>query len=87
VWSTYIPIEIPAGENMIEGEFFRFCSSKKHIEIERDENKQILIMPLAGLESDNQSVSISLQPGIWNNRVQKGKWFGSTAGFNFPMAR
>ena len=45
----YIPIEIPAQESMTEEDFFRFCSANKHVRIERDENKQILIMPPAGL--------------------------------------
>lgn len=83
-WSTYIPIEIPAQENMTEEEFFRFCAANKHIKIERDENKQILIMPPAGLESDGQSFSIGLELGKWNNLSRAGKCFGASAGFTLP---
>jgi Uma2 family endonuclease len=84
VWSTYIPIEIPARESMTEDEFFRFCVANKHIKIERDENKQILIMPPAGLESDGQSFSVSLELGKWNDKFKAGKCFGSSAGFTLP---
>lgn len=83
-WSTYIPIEIPAQESMTEEEFFRFCAANKHIKIERDENKQILIMPPAGLESDGQSFSVSLELGKWNDTSKAGKCFGPSAGFTLP---
>jgi Uma2 family endonuclease len=83
-WSTYIPLELPAQENMTEEEFFRFCAANKHIKIERDENKQILIMPPAGLESDNQSFSIALELGKWNTAAHTGICFGSSAGFTLP---
>lgn len=83
-WGTYIPLEIPAQENMTEKEFFHFCAANKHIKIERDENKQILITPPAGLESDNQSFSIALELGKWNNISKAGKCFGSSAGFTLP---
>jgi len=83
-WSTYIPIELPAQESMTEEEFFRFCAANKHIKIERDENKQILIMPPAGLESDGQSFSIGLELGKWNSTHLAGKCFGSSAEFTLP---
>lgn len=83
-WSTYIPLELPAQESMTEEEFFRFCTANKHLKIERDENKQILIMPPSGLESDNQSFSIGLELGKWNSMHKKGICFGSSAGFTLP---
>lgn len=83
-WSTYIPLELPAQESMTEEEFFLFCVANKHIKIERDENKQILIMPPAGMESDNQSFTIALELGKWNSIDHAGKCFGSSAGFTLP---
>lgn len=83
-WSTYIPLQLPAQENMTEEEFFRFCAANKHIKIERDENKQILMMSPAGLESDGQSFSIALELGKWNSIHRAGKCFGSSAGFTLP---
>lgn len=83
-WSTYIPLELPAQENMTEEEFFRLCAANKHIKIERDENKQILIMPPAGLESDGQSLNVATELNKWNNNLKAGKCFGSSAGFTLP---
>jgi len=83
-WGTYIPLEIPAQENMTEEEFFRFSAANKHIKIERDENKQILIMPPAGLESDGQSLHVAAELIIWNNSSKSGKCFGYSAGFTLP---
>jgi len=84
MWYNYIPLELPSKESMTEEEFFRFCAANKHIKIERDENHQILIMPPAGLESDNQSASIIVELGKWNNANNAGKSFGSSAGFTLP---
>lgn len=83
-WSTYIPIELPAQESMTEEEFFRFCVANKHIKIERDENKQILIMPPAGLESDGQTGTLYAAVYNWNITLKKGKSFGPSAGFSLP---
>ena len=83
-WTGYIPLEMPAKENMTDEEFFRFCAANKHIKIERDENGQILIMPPSGLESDNYSVDISGEIHIWNKFNKTGKVFGSSAGFTLP---
>jgi Uma2 family endonuclease len=83
-WNSYIPLELPKKESMTEEEFFRFCAANKHIKIERDENYQILIMPPAGLESDNQSFSLGLQLGKWNEKNKAGICFGSSAGFTLP---
>lgn len=85
-WSTYIPLELPAQESMTEDEFFRFCAANKHIKIERDKNKQILITPAAGLESDSRSFSIALELGKWNSIYHAGICFGSSAGFTLPDA-
>jgi Uma2 family endonuclease len=82
--NSYIPLELPQKESMTEEEFFRFCAANKHIKIERDENNQILIMPPAGLESDNQSFSLGLQLGNWNEKNKAGLCFGSSAGFTLP---
>lgn len=83
-WSTYIPIEIPSQESMSEDEFFRFCVANKHIKIERDENKQILIMPPAGLESDGQTGSLYAAAFNWNAGLKKGKCFGPSSEFTLP---
>lgn len=69
---------------MTEEEFFRFCHVNKHLKIERNENKQILIMPPAGLESDSQTFSISFELGKWNDTHRKGKCFGTSASFTLP---
>ncbi len=50
-WGTYIPIEIPAQENMTEEEFFRFCAANKHIKIEREPE----FMRLAGLSGTSHN--------------------------------
>lgn len=83
-WSTYIPIELPAQESMTEEEFFRFCIANKHIKIERDENKQILIMPPAGLKSDGQTGTLYAAAYNWNITLEEGICFRPSAGFTLP---
>ena len=66
---------------MTKDEFFDFCAVNRDIRIERDEKGQILVMPPAGLESDNHSVEIMGAIYDWNNLHKSGKVFGSSAGF------
>ena len=76
-WTGYIPLDLPSRESMTDEEFFDFCSANKHIEIERNERGQIIIMPPAGLESESFSSDFSGELHVWNKPTNAGKVFGS----------
>lgn len=80
----YLDLEHPVLNNMSDDEFFDFCAQNKNVKIERDENKQILIMPPAGNESSAKNSKINLELGLWNKKTRLGIVFDSSAGFYLP---
>ncbi len=74
----YYDLEYPSLDNMSDDEFFNFCAQNKSIKIERDENKQILIMPPAGLESSAKNNQISFELELWNRKSKSGITFDSS---------
>lgn len=77
-------LEVNLGREMTDEELFDFCAANKHLRIERDEQKQIIIMPPSGLESDGQSSEINYAVQHWRKQTGLGKVFGSTAGYTLP---
>ena len=76
-----LELEHPALDNMSDDEFFSFCVQNKNIRIERDENKQILIMAPAGDDSSAKNSKLNLELGLWNKKAKLGIVFDSSAGF------
>ncbi len=79
-----LELEHPALDNMSDDEFFSFCVQNKNIRIERDENKQILIMAPAGNDSSAKNSKLNLELGLWNKKAKLGILFDSSAGFYLP---
>lgn len=80
----YLDLEHPALNNMTDDELFSFCSQNKRIKIERDENKQILIMAPTGIGISSKNFDIFGLLFIWNTKTNFGKAFDSNAGFFLP---
>lgn len=79
-----LELEYPALDNMSDDEFFDFCAQNKNIRIERDEDKQILIMALAGNDSSAKNSELVYELVRWNKKHKKGIVFDSSAGFYLP---
>ncbi len=80
----YLDLEHPSLDNMSDDEFFNFCVQNKNINLERDENHQILIMPPAGNETSAKNVHICVELELWNRKTKAGIVFDSSAGFYLP---
>ncbi len=75
----------PQPEAMTGKEFFHFCLGNKDIQIERDENGQMLVMPTEGLLASSLQSTIGVFLTIWNIiNTESGKVFDSSAGFTLP---
>ncbi len=79
-----LELEHPALDNMSDDEFFSFCVQNKNIRIERDENKQILIMAPAGNDSSAKNAELIFALVEWNKKYKMGIVFDSSAGFYLP---
>lgn len=79
-----LPLYLFPKEDMTDEELFAFCAANKHLRIERDQNKQIIIMAPVGGETSNQHIEILFATVSWNKKSQLGKSFGCSVGFLLP---
>lgn len=70
--------------HMTEDEFFAFCQQNKALNIERDANKNIIIMSPVGIESSHYNNNLCFQLNLWNRKTKLGFVFESSAGFLLP---
>lgn len=70
--------------HMSEDEFFEFCQQNKELNMERDTNKNIIIMSPTGTESGFYNGNIYTQLALWNRKTGLGVTFESSAGFLLP---
>ncbi len=64
--------------------FFEFCMLNPEMRIERNENKEISIMPPTTSETGNRNAKLTIKLGIWNEKSLLGEVFDSSTGFKLP---
>ena len=69
---------------MTEDQFLQFCSDNGDLRIELTAEKELIIMPPAGLESGWQEVELARQVANWATQDGTGRVFGSNAGYTLP---
>jgi Uma2 family endonuclease len=79
-----LEVVLPQKEEMSDDELYAFCQANPHVRMERDEKKQIIIMPPAGGETGNQHIEIGAAVNNWNKQSELGKAFDSSTGFTLP---
>jgi Uma2 family endonuclease len=81
-------IQILKGEfitTMSDEEFYNFCQQQEGVRLERNSNRELIIMAPSTLDSASADLEIGSQIRNWNLKTgQKGKAFGSAAGFTLP---
>ncbi len=81
---TTISVKGNISDSMSDKEFFDFCQQNEMLRVERDENKQIIIMAPTNTFTGNQNFSLSSELAIWNNKNKTGVCFDSSTGFTLP---
>jgi Uma2 family endonuclease len=69
---------------MTDDDYFAFCMANPDVRFERTAQGEIIIVPPAGAESDNQSVEVIGQLREWAKRDGRGRAFGSSVEFILP---
>ena len=64
--------------------FFQFCVQHRDLRIERNQNKEIVIMAPTGSETGNYNSEVLIDLGIWNRKYKLGYVFDSSTGFTLP---
>ncbi len=70
--------------NLSEEQFFMLCSENRELRIERDKDKNIIIMAPTFSETGKHNFAIALKLGLWNEKQKSGYCFDSSAGFTLP---
>ncbi|MEO7310993.1 MAG: Uma2 family endonuclease [Chitinophagaceae bacterium] len=84
-WDDYtMELEVPGFKNMSDNAFFTFCEKNRRIRIERNEHRQIYILPPVGCRISIINASLSSSVCQWNSTTKAGKTFGSDAGYYLP---
>lgn len=68
-------------DDMLDEEFFHFCTENSDLRIERDSNRQIYIMAPTGIEIGGFNSDINTELNLWNRKNKTGKVFDSSKGF------
>jgi Uma2 family endonuclease len=79
-----LEINLLQKEELSDEELYAFCMANQHVRIERNENKQIIIMAPTGGETSNKHSEILFALVYWNKQRKSGRTFDSSGGFLLP---
>ncbi len=69
---------------MTEDQFLKLCSDNSDLRMELTANRELIIMPPAGLEGGWQEQELVVQVGNWAKQDGTGRAFGPNAGYTLP---
>ena len=78
------PLVAPLSDSMTDKEFFEFCQQNDSLQIERDEDKQIIIMAPTNAVTGRKNANLVGDLIIWNRKKNIGVCFDSSTGFTLP---
>ncbi len=79
-----LSVKGPVSDSMSDEEFYNFCQENDVLRVERDENKQIIIMAPTNMSTGRQNSDLSAELVYWNRKEKKGVCFDSSTGFTLP---
>ena len=71
-------------ETFTDDELYEFCVANKDLNIERDADQNILIMPPVGSGSGFYEKDFIFEVELWVRKYKKGRTFSSSTGFILP---
>lgn len=69
---------------MSDDEFFAFCQANPDLNIERNAQREIIIMSPTGTKTGSINLKIAYQLEAWNEKIGAGIVFDSSTGFTLP---
>lgn len=70
--------------HLSDEQFYQLCIHNPDLNIERNAQGVLIVMPLVGGESGNREFELGLDLGLWNRQNQQGKIFSSSTIFKLP---
>lgn len=71
-------------DRLNDDQYFAFCAANPDLNVERTAEGEIVIVPPAGLESDNRNVKVIMFLARWAIDDDRGESFGASAQFLLP---
>ncbi|MEH2291686.1 Uma2 family endonuclease [Nostoc sp.] len=65
-------------------QFYQLCEGNPDLQLERNAQGELIIMPPTGGETGRSNVNLILQLASWNEQKQLGEVFDSSTGFTLP---
>jgi Uma2 family endonuclease len=65
-------------------QFYQLCEENPDLQLERNAQGELVIMPPTGGETGRSNVNLILQLASWNEQKQLGEVFDSSTGFTLP---
>ena len=69
---------------MTEDQLLQLCSDNGDLRIELTANRELVIMPPAGMESGWQELELAAQVSVWAKQDGTGRAFGPNTGYTLP---
>jgi len=83
---TALTLQLTDATKLSDDEFFELCRANSDLRIERNAGGELILMPPTGGEAGRRNASITIQLGIWNERVKLGEVFDSSTAFKLPSS-
>jgi len=77
-------IVVRNGGRFSDKAYLKFCEANPDLRVERNAEGEIIIVPPAGLESDDRNAEVVAQLRIWAKKDGRGRASGPTAQFFLP---
>jgi len=69
--------------DMTDEQFLQFCMANKHMRIERDKDRNIIVMPPVHFDSSKRETSVTTDLDMWA-RKNGGEALNASAGYTLP---
>jgi Uma2 family endonuclease len=81
---TALTLNLNSILKLTRDQFYRLCEENPDLQLERNAQGELIIMPPTGGETGRSNVNLILQLASWNEQKQLGEVFDSSTGFTLP---
>ncbi|MEH2060548.1 MAG: Uma2 family endonuclease [Nostoc sp.] len=81
---TALTLNLNSVLKLTRDQFYQLCQENPDLQLERNAQGELVIMPPTGGETGRSNVNLILQLASWNEQKQLGEVFDSSTGFTLP---
>ncbi|MEA5504093.1 Uma2 family endonuclease [Halotia wernerae UHCC 0503] len=81
---TALTLNLNSVIQLTKEQFYQLCQENPDVKLERNAQKELIIIPPTGGETGKHNVNLIVQVALWNEQTQLGEVFDSSTGFTLP---